>query len=57
MASIIPIHNKSIFKAIRIGVITGTIINIISIKSMKKPATKTIINTRIVNISGDRFEA
>ena len=37
--------------------ITGTIINIISIKSMKKPATKTISRTRTVNISGERFDA
>ena len=53
----IPTHIKSISNAIRIGVITGTIINIISIKSMKNPATNTTIKIEIKNISGVRLDA
>ena len=39
-----------------IGVITGTTIKIISMKSIKKPAIKTVTSTYTKNISGVRFD-
>ena len=52
----IPTHIRSISKAIRIGAMTGTIINIISIKSMKNPAMNTVIKIYIKNISGLKLD-
>ena len=51
------IHIKSISHTRGVGVITGTIINILSIKSMKNPATNTTIKIEIKNISGVRLDA
>lgn len=51
-----PIHTKSISILINTGVTIGTIMNTISIKSIKNPAIKTIIMTKIKNPFGPKLD-
>ena len=56
MAIKIPIHSRSTFNATKMGATTGTMMNVISIKSMKKPAMKKVQMVADVEADSEELE-